>query len=196
MKKTFVQTDFTVDAFSASRIIFDDSDLVSLNVICRIHDELLQTSLLFTFSAFNDLLRYSGQSGEQVQLLVSNKLLGKEEAPHIIDLGQKPIVFSACSLQLSYLIADDDSCFSAEEVRPLSYVQQIKNLRKNIKDFEQVVLHENHNQKQALMELASLYLYYKGLLELNVSDDFAKEKAGLSNPTIFKMAYMAAKKRE
>ena len=37
-----------------------------------------------------------------------------------------------------------------------------------------------------------MYFYYKGLIELNISEHAAREKAGLQNDKLFKMAYCAA----
>jgi hypothetical protein len=37
-----------------------------------------------------------------------------------------------------------------------------------------------------------MYIYYKGLIELNISENAAREKAGLQNDKLFKMAYCAA----
>jgi hypothetical protein len=115
MKNTFVQTDFKIQAFEMKRVIFDDSDLVSMDVRCRIGDELMNTTLLFTFSRFNDLLRFSGESGEKLQLMVSDKLLRNEERPHIIEAS---LIFTACSISLSYLIADDATNSSATYSAP------------------------------------------------------------------------------
>ena len=85
MKHTLVQANFKIQAFEMNRVIFDDSDLVSMEIKCRIDDQLVNTTLLFTFGKFNDLLRFSGESGEKLQLLVSDKLLSNEERPYIID---------------------------------------------------------------------------------------------------------------
>ena len=40
--------------------------------------------------------------------------------------------------------------------------------------------------------MASMYRYYVGLTELNLSETAAREKAGLSNEHLFKLAYHAA----
>jgi hypothetical protein len=193
MKQTFVTTDFNVQAFSISQVIFDDSDLVSLQVNCRIREKLMSTTFLFTFSKFNDLLRFSGDNGEKLQLLVSDKLLSQSnERPHIIDLSNQPLVFSICQLDMCYLIDGDDTCFSIEEVSPLSYIQQAKNLRNNIRDFNTVQLENKTQLNQALIEMASMYRYYLGLKELNLNDASAREKAGLQNEKLYKMAFCAS----
>ena len=164
-----------------------------MDVNCRIGEQLTLTTFMFTFGKFNDLLRFAGESGEKLQLMVSDKLMGIEEKPYIIDLKETPIVFTTCNLELSYLVAEDDSCFSVDEVIPLSLIQQAKNLRSNMADFKDVTLHNETSLNLALKEVATLYRYYMGLKELNLSEEHAREKAGLCNEKLFKIAYHAAK---
>lgn len=192
MKNTFVQADFKIQAFEMKRVIFDDSDLVSMEVRCRVSGELMNTTLLFTFSKFNDLLRFSGDSGEKLQLLVSDKLLSNEERPYIIESGEHRLIFTSCNLDLSYLIADDNTCFSADEITPITFLQQAKNLRNNIKDFNDVHINNNTQLNHSLQEIATMYRYYLGLIELNLNEQSAREKAGLVNDKLFKIAYHAA----
>jgi hypothetical protein len=194
MKDTFVKTDFKVTGFKCLNVIFDDSDLVSMRVSFRIQEQVINSCLLLSFSTFNDLLRFSGEAGETLQLKVSDKLLGNECSPYIIDLKEGPLVFTCCALEISYLIEGDQSCFSVEEVAPLSFLQQAKNLRNNIKDFTHVQLQQDKMLNHALQEMATMYRYYRGLLELNLSEEHAREKAGLQNDKLFKIAYHAAKK--
>ena len=179
MKNTFVKSDFKIQSFGTVRIIFDDSDLVSMDVQCRINGTMTDTTLMFTFSKFNDLLRFSGESGEKLQLTVSDKLMSEDEKPYIIDLLSEQLVFTTCSLDVCYLIESDHSCFSVEDVTPISFVQQAKNLRMNIADFTDVHLQNDSSLNHALKEVATLYRYYTGLKELNLSDEHAREKAGL-----------------
>lgn len=192
MQNTFVKADFKVDAFKANRIIFDDSDLVSIEIKCKLNEKWIKTNLLFTFRKFNDLLRFSGSIGEKMQLLVSDKLLFTKEKPYVIDVENDSYVFSNCSLEVSYVIEEDLSCFSVEEVIPIPYLQQIKSLRKNIADFADVHLHNQTSLNSAIAEMASMYRYYKGLTELNLSEEAAREKAGLLNEHLFKLAFHAS----
>lgn len=193
MNNTFIKSDFKIQSFGASRIIFDDSDLVSLDVKTRIDGQLLETTLMFTFTKFNDLLRFSGEIGEKLQLTVSDKLMSTDEKPYIIDVSNEPFVFTTCSLDICYLIEGDDSCYSVEDVTPISFIQQAKNLRINIADFNDVHLQKEATLNLALNEVATLYRYYIGLKELNLSDDHAREKAGLKNDKLFKIAFYASK---
>lgn len=193
MKNTFVQTDFKIQAFRVNRMMFDDSDLVSMQVHCRINGVLKDSTFLFTFARFNDLMRFSGESGEKLQLAVSDCLLSGETGPFVIELNAEPVVFTTCCLHIAFLIQEDDSCFSVEELTPISFLQQAKNLRENIRDFSHVQLYKSQGLNQAMLEMATLYRYYAGLLELNLDENLAREKAGLQNEKLFKIAYYAAK---
>jgi hypothetical protein len=192
MTHTFVQAAFTIQAFEMTRLMFDDSDLVSMDIRCRIEGELIHSTLLFTFSTFNDLLRFSGETGERLQLLVCDKLLSNDSPPHRIEAGDAKMVFTTCAIKLSYLIAGDQTCFSAEEVTPISFLQQARNLQSNIRDFNAAQIYQMDTLHTALSEIATMYRYYLGLKELNLNEQSAREKAGLSNDKLFKIALHAA----
>ena len=193
MKATFVKTDFKVQAFAITKIMFDDSDLVSLEVNVRLGADFMTTCFLFSFALFNDLLRFSGQQGEQLQLLVSDLLLGKEPGPYCIDRKLNPIVISSCQLELAYIIEQDSSCLSVESLQPISLIQQARNLRANIRDFANVQLQPGESFNQALQEMATMYRYFQGLLELNLTEEHAREKSGLQNDKLFQLAFNASK---
>lgn len=195
MENTFVQTDFKMNAFKATRIIFDDSDLVSMDIMCKLSNQWIHITLLFTFRKFNDLLRFSGSTGEKLQLLVSDKLLFTKEQPYVIEVATDSFVFSSCNLDLYYIIADDISCFSVEEVTPIPYLQQVKNLRRNITDFTDVHIQNQYSLKNTLQEMASMYRYYEGLMDLNLTEEAAREKSGLMNEHLFKLAFHAASQK-
>jgi hypothetical protein len=192
MKPFVIQTDFSIQAIQVNQVMFDHSDLVSVECQCRLQNQLSKTTLLFTFSVFNDFLRHSGSMGIALQDAVSDKLLGNEQPPYTISLHDKPLVFTNCKLDLAYLIAQDNTCMSVESVSPISFLQQAQNLKNNIRDFGNVQLSKSGLVQHALYDIASLYKYYEGLKELDVTEWAAREKAGLLNEKIFKIAYYAA----
>lgn len=194
MKQVQIKTDFEVKSFSATKVIFDDSDLVSVQVKCLFNEALIDTHFLFTFSVFNDLLRLSGQVGEDLQYMVSDKLLSNEPVPYIIELDSTRFVFTTCELSLSFLVADDCSCLSVENVKALSITEQAKNLKSNITFFRSAKLSTKQPQHAILNQLVDMYKYYEGLLELEVSEDYARSTAGLQNDFLYKLAYFAFQK--
>lgn len=184
---------YLIDSFMCHCVVFDQSDLVSLHTTCRIGQELKKTILLFTFATFNDLLRFNGKTGEDLQIVVSDKLWSNEETPYIIDLGKEGPVFTTCRLELQELLRSDDSCYSVENIFPLSFVQRARKLRFDIADFGKASLQQNDMLNHAMKKAAAMYRYYQGLLELNITDEAAREKAGLKNKSLLKMAFHAAK---
>lgn len=189
---TFQSLKTPCEAFRIHQIIFDHSDLVSIDCTARIQQEVKTCTLLFTFSVFNDFLRLSGQSGAYLQQIVCDKLLGKEEPPYILSFDESPLLFTNCELEVSYLLPQDTSCFSVEKVKPISFLVQAQYLKRNIRDFGMAHLAGQGLLRNAMQDLASVYRYYRGLLELNVNEHAAREKSGLLNEKIFKMAYYAA----
>lgn len=194
MNQTSIQTTFRCHAFRIHQVIFDDSDLVSVSCMARVQNGVQHTTLLFTFSHFNQFLRLSGEAGAKLQQQVCDKLLGNEEPPYLISLEEAPILFVNCALELSYLLTGDESCYSVEGIQSLSFLQQAAQLKQNIRDFGDVHLSREHWLKNTFKDLASIYHYYAGLLELNINEHAAREKAGLLNEKIFKLAYYAAGK--
>ncbi len=193
MIPTNVPNGLITDSFRCTRIVFDDSDLVSLHTACRINQSVREVVLLFTFSLFNELLRFSGKSGEALQLAVSDKLWNKEETPYVIEFPENAPVFTTCQLRLSELVCGDYTCFSVDDLKPLSFVQRAKKMRSDIADFGYAGLEQHEIMNQALLKAAAMYRYYNGLMELNISEASAREKAGLKNETLFKIASQAAK---
>lgn len=192
MNRIFTQQNLYCSAFRIEQVIFDDGDLVSVNCTARLHETLSKTTLLFTFSVFNDFLRLSGESGSTLQQEVCNKLLGNEQPPYLISFHESPLLFINCILTLSQVVDGDETCYSVEGIQPLSFLQQALQLKHNIRDFGDVHLSPKNWLQNSFRDLASVYRYYTGLLELNVNDFSARSKAGLTNQKIFKLAYYAA----
>ncbi|MBP6455528.1 MAG: hypothetical protein KA275_02260 [Chitinophagaceae bacterium] len=192
-KNVFIKTDYEINAFKMLQIVFDDSDLVSIKSLCKMGDDIFETNLLFTFSDFNELIRFGGNNGKLIENLVCEKLVSIDATPHIISLGNEGLTFTTCNLSVSYIIENDNTCFAVEKITPISVVQQAKNLRQNIRDFSMTHLDAQINLQQSMQEIASMYRHYQGLLTLNYKDEEARKMAGLSNEKLFKMAFFANK---
>ncbi|MCC6448905.1 MAG: hypothetical protein IT215_09515 [Chitinophagaceae bacterium] len=87
------------------------------------------------------------------------------------------------------------NCFYVETISPLSYLYQVRNLRKNISDFSSIHLKPNNSFNTTIQELSRLYTYYIALKELNLTDAAAREKSGLQNEYLFKLSYQAYNKK-
>ncbi len=194
MKNTLITSKFYMEAFKINKIIFDDTNLVSVDIKSKIQHEWLTATLLFDFALFNDLMRHAGDMGEKLATLVSDKLFSKEQKPYILNLEKEEFIFSSSRLLLSYLSVDDMNCYCVETISPLPYLYQVRNLRKNISDFSSIHLKPNNSFNTTIQELAKLYTYYNALKELNLTDAAAREKSGLQNEYLFKLSYQAYKK--
>jgi hypothetical protein len=180
-------------SFKLAKICFDKSDIVSVEAACTINHTLENTTLLFSFSVFNDLLRLGGLMSEKLQLAICDKLTSHEPTPYTIDITHDPLVFTNCALYLSMLLPSQNICYSVDDIMPLSIIQQAKYLKENIRNFNTCTLQKNDGLNNTLQEIANQYGYYKGLVELDITEECAREKAGLLNDTLFKIAYFASK---
>lgn len=192
MTKTFIPQKEEIQAMRITQIIFDDSDLVSLKAIIRIKEQLIPADLLLSFKQFNDLLRFTGQPGEDLQLEISDKLDSNDKSLYLIDLNDKKVVFTTVKMKISLLTQEDEKTYVVDDVQPLSFLQQAKNLKRNIRDFQLGKLENNKMLKSELLRIAKMYRYYRGLLQLNINELEARKHAGLENDKLFQLAFIAS----
>lgn len=192
MTETFIPQKEEIQALQVTQIIFDESDLVSLKATVRIKKQLVSTDLLLSFKQFNDLLRFTGQPGEDLQLEISDKLDNNDKSLYLIDLTDKNVVFTTVKMKISLLTQEDEHTYVVDDVQPLSFLQQAKNLKINIRDFKLGKLENNKMLKSELLRIAKMYRYYRGLLTLNIKEEEARRHAGLENDKLFQLAFMAS----
>ncbi len=192
MTQTFIPKKEEIQAFQIDQIIFDDSDLVSLKAHVRIENVIRPMDLLLSFKQFNDMLRFTGKIGEDLQLEISDKLNTNDKNLYVIDVSDKTVVFTTVKLKISLLTERDQATYVVDEIQPLSFLQQAKNLKKNIRDFEMGKLENNKMLKSELLRIAKMYRYYKGLLTLNINEQEARKHAGLENDKLFQLAFIAS----
>lgn len=192
MTHTFIEKKEEIQALQILQIIFDDSDLVSLKAKVRGSNQIQAMDLLLSFQQFNDMLRFIGQLGEDLQLEISDKLNTNDKNLYVIDLSAKDVVFTTVKLKVSLLTTEDENTYVVDDLQPLSFLQQAKNLKMNIRDFEMGKLENNRNLKSELLRIAKMYRYYKGLLTLNINELEARRHAGLENDKLFQLAYIAS----
>ncbi len=180
-------------SFKILGIVFDHSSIVSVRVAANLQGALIPATLLFTFSVFNDLLRFGGATSEKLQVAISDKLCSQELPPYTIDISHEPLVFTNCMLTLCAVQNQEDTCYIVEDLTPLSILQQAKYLKENIKYFNASTLQKNELLNKSLADIAQQYKYYTGLLELDITEISARKQAGLLNDTLFKIAYYASR---
>ncbi len=191
MTRTFIPKKEEIQALQITQIIFDDSDLVSLKARVRNNNQIQEMDLLLSFVQFNDMLRFTGSVGEDLQLEISDKLDSNDKNLYVIDLHDKNVVFTTVKLNVSLLTEEDENTYVVDDLNPLSFLQQAKNLKKNIRDFEMGKLEQNKMLKSELLRIAKMYRYYKGLLTLNINELEARKHAGLENDKLFQLAFIA-----
>ena len=191
MTETFIPRKEEIQALQITQIIFDDSDLVSLKAQVRVGALIQSMDLLLSFQQFNDMLRFTGRTGEDLQLEISDKLNSNDKNLYVIDLRSKSVVFTTVKLNISLLTGEDENTFVEDDIQPLSFLQQAKYLKKNIRDFEMGKLENNRLLKSELLRIAKMYRYYKGLLSLNINEQEARKHAGLENDKLFQLAFIA-----
>lgn len=191
MTQTMIPLQEEIKAIQLLQVIFDESDLVSVKAKARIKGGLHKVDLLFSFKQFNDLLRYTGKASETVQDAMSEKLIDNSKSLFIIEVESDKVVFTTCKIQVSLLTPEDEDVYCVEEVSPLSFLQQAKNLKTNIRDFDMGKLEKQFALQTELLNIAKMYRYYRGLLTLNLSEYEARQKSGLENDKLFQLAFMA-----
>lgn len=192
--KTFVKINEEIQAFQVEQIIFDESDLVSMRIKSFFAGSMRMLNLLFTFKQFNDMLRCSGKVGEKIQDLLLEKMDDKNDSLYIINLDEQKIMLSSVKLNLSLLSEEDSQTYCVEEISPLSFLAQVKNLKNNIRQFNLNQIEQQAHFEPEMLLIAKMYKFYMGLLSLHWSKDEARKKAGLENNKLFYLAALACEK--
>jgi hypothetical protein len=195
-------TNLEITGFSATHIIFDDSNYATLWAKCAINNILQDVHLVFSFAQLNDLMRFNGQQGEDILLAMIDEMMTSKTPPYLIDLkkvlGLEP-VFTTCKITLDELeftpSLKDKNCYIVADLHPINIVQQAKNLLEHARNFEMpktsIAINKILIKNTSLLQLKDMYKYYLGLIELDIKDDAAKEKANLLDDRLFAMAQNA-----
>jgi hypothetical protein len=188
---------FHVTGFSASHIIFDKSNYVTLWAKCQIDHSLTDVHLVFSYAQLNDLMRFNGTQGEQILLAMIDLMLSAKQPPYMLDLektlGKIP-VFTTCSLTLAPFLMHQISmhtCYIVSDVWPINIIQQAKNLVLHARYFDVTPTINKTIGNESLAQLKDMYGYYLGLLELDIRDEAARDKASLHDAHLFAMAKSA-----
>lgn len=173
------------------QLIFDHTEWVSLWGF-MIHDgQESRMDFILTFDLLNKLLRLSGPIGDQVQMLLVDRIERGVEEPTFIDLTElygSPLVFDRCTIKVSQTGLQDQeghwrtdpNCLSVDEIFPV--------LQKKIPVLSKEAASER-NLNRCTEMLEGLYALYLGYLELGFDEESALCKAELEDNLKFKMAY-------
>ncbi len=182
-----------IEAIAISQIIFDHSEWVSVWGYIISRQSRIRMDFMLTFDTLNKLLRYSGETGDKVQMLLVEKFEKGLEEPTVLDLEEllgEPQFFDYCRIEVSKTgIQDkngkwktDPHCLSIDDISPKLHSKT-------------PVLAPGYFHKQNLSKcteiLSSLYELYLGYQELGFDEATAIKNAELEDDLKFKMAYYA-----
>jgi hypothetical protein len=197
MKTTIATPEFYITGFSATHIIFDNSNDATIWAKCRINDVLQDVHISIGFDKLNDLMRFSGSIGEKIILSMVDEMMQKANPPYIISL--KNIIGTAVAFTTVKLVVLESSllststnketfCITVKEVWPINIIEQAKNLVQHAKDFTGICNVSDAVVRNSITQLKAQYHYYLGLLELDIKEASCREKSNLSDDRLFAMA--------
>ncbi len=145
------------------------------------------------FDTLNRLLRLSGKTGGDIEMMLVEKMEGEWEEPMVVDIEGRhgrPLLLDRCRLKVYHPqeedadggLTTDKNCLFIDEVSPLLEQKTIIKIKKD-------PYREELNKCMEL--LSSAYKLYLGYLELELDDASARQKAGLEDELKFRTAFYA-----
>lgn len=183
------------DHIGINRILFDESARVTLQGFSIAAGRQKPMNYFINFDPFNKLLRLSGKDGDDIQMLVVEKLEKGIGNPSTIDLKMQlgyPVLLNHCILEISAIWTKDLSGAWIEDKKYMS-IDAVYPLAK--KRRQTIALQTRYRQTLVECEemLAGCYDLYLGYLELEIDEDTALRMAELEDDLKFKIAYNAWK---
>lgn len=189
--QTFAPQFMEITAIYVSQVIFDRSEWVSIWGSVDTDKGKRKMDFVTDFDTLNQLLRFSGQAGDDIQMHLVDKLEGELQEPSVVDLENlygSPLLLNGCRLKVYHpreqdargQWTTDRKCLFIDEVMPLLEKKTIVKIRKNL---------YRENLEKCLELLSTSYEVYLGFLEIGLDEDAARQKSELADDTKFKMAY-------
>jgi len=217
MSNTYDPQYFYLDQIYISKIVFDESENISL--FCYLFDEgqnkLVRWDLFSDFTFLTDILLFSGEDGEVIIKIISEKLSEELEIPTVIDVENlflKPLyvdsfifkVYKPCEKDengIWHPMNDNSLYMDSMEVKeefltrqPETYIAKLKD-GKVIYDLLEEALDNlsiDPYQKQLneyLNVLENAFKYYTILLSKDFSEKQARRRSGLSDELLYRIAF-------
>jgi hypothetical protein len=197
MKASIITPEFHINGFSATHIIFDNSNFATIKAKCRIDNQLQHVHFILSFDKLNDIMRFSGENGEKILLSMVDEMMCKSDPPYTVvlkDVLGVECAFTSIRLKISSNFTQDmhtmqeANYFIVEEVWPINIIQQAKNLAQHTKDFSNINVVSKGVLQTSLGQLKNMYQFYLGLLELDIAENACRLKANLLDDRLFAMA--------
>jgi len=174
--------------FEASDIIFDDSNDVTVYGMAGFEDGDEEIILSLDFTNLNELLSSAGDDGKRVAEKIGDVLSKTDDAyPVSIDLYDildHSLVIDTLEMRIYHAMEENGEEGWEETEENIYFLDEFDELDED--DLEMY----KHKRKlnQHLETLSSGFEYYESLKEIGFSEEDARNKAGLTDPFLFKLA--------
>ncbi|HVB04134.1 MAG TPA: hypothetical protein VNE41_10510 [Chitinophagaceae bacterium] len=194
MKKLYEPRLLEIRGITVRQIVIDQTEWVTLWGCVSVEQKKNKMNFMLEFDILNKLLRYNGEVGDEIQMLLVERLEGGVKGPQVLDLEAMfgmAAVLDCCPVKVYH---------PQQEVRPGQWQEDPKSLvvdevilpgvKKQPAD-ERTLYRRNFNKCIRLLVIS--YRLYLGYLELDFNQEEAQEKADLQDSVKFRMAYYAWK---
>ncbi|HVI45507.1 MAG TPA: hypothetical protein VM802_11580 [Chitinophaga sp.] len=180
-----------VKAIAISQIIMDDSNYLTLWGQVQQDGVWYPCDFVTTYEVMNTMLRYSHDKHDAVQMTIVQKLEDMRRIPEIIDLEVElgaAVIFDNMTFFLSkpenheWEICADDGCYFIQKVIAIPVPPVTP---------PPIRAELNGKLGMCLETLRNNYDLYLGFIEIDLEDEAARMKAGLTDDLSFTMAYYA-----
>jgi len=174
------------------QIVMDQTEWVTLWGYQLGEQIPLKTDYVLEFETLNKLLRLHGDLGDEIQMLLVERLEGGLETAQVVDIEQifgMPALLDRCRLR-GYHPEQEVAPGHWEENPRITLIEDLVTVAPRPMDKKNLY---RQNYYKCLRLLIKSYKLYLGYLELDFDEATAMEKAGLKDEVKFKMAYYAWK---
>ncbi len=181
-----------IPGIALRQIVIDQTEWVTLWGYQLGEPTPLKTDYVLEFETLNKLLSLHGDLGDEIQMLLVERLEGGLESAQVVDIEQTfgmPALLDRCWLR-GYHPQQEVSPGHWEEN---SRITLIEGLTPEVRPFPDKKSLYRQNYYKCVRLLIKSYRLYLGYLELDFDEATAMEMAGLRDEVKFKMAYYAWK---
>lgn len=193
MKSTLANSPLYLQQIAVSQILFDHSEWVTLWGFQYDQKGPVPCDFIIDFDLLNKILRYSGKTGDELQMQLVEHIERGIQEPSVVDveaLYGEPVLLDACRLRVSCAMeqAKDGSwqasphCLFIDAVHPRFEV---------LPPADAQTLRRDDSLDMCVEVLARCYSLYQGYLELDFDAETAQAMAGLADDLRYRMAFLA-----
>lgn len=179
-----------MQAISVGQIIMDDSNYLTLWGHVQQDGVWYPCDLVTTYEVMNTMLRYSQEKNDAVQMTIVKKLEAMHHVPELIDLEEEmggAVFFDNMIFYMNrpehheWEICAEDACYFIQKVVAMPVTPPIPPARAALTE----------KMEECLEILRNKYDLYLGFIEIDLEEEAARIKAGLTDDLSFSTAYYA-----